>query len=81
MVQEHRGESERVNSFETVSSIVQCSFTASFVGGRVSGLVSLWISAFRIGVGKLTTDAGSGLIDTMSGGALALGAPLTKRSG
>jgi len=46
---------------------------------RISSLASFWISAFRIGVGKLTTDAGSGLMDTMSGGDLALGAPFTKR--
>lgn len=61
---------ERVNTFETISSIVQRSFVSGF-----------WISLFRAAAGRLTTDAGNGLIDTTAGGALALGAPLTKRSG
>jgi len=31
--------------------------------------------------GRLTTEIGSGLIETLSGGALALGRPFTNRSG
>jgi len=66
---------ERVNTFETVSSQVgRHSFTV-MAGGEWS--ISLLPSA----CGRVTIDAGSGLIDTVCGGALARGAPLTKRSG
>jgi len=66
---------ERVNTFETVSSQVgRHSFTV-MAGGEWS--ISLLPSACA----RVTIDAGSGLIDTVCGGALARGAPLTKRSG
>jgi len=69
-------QAERVNTFETVGSRVHCHFRPSVIG------VGAFEISFRPGaLGKFTTDAGSGLIDTLSGGALARGAPLTKRSG
>jgi len=41
----------------------------------------LAISLLPSACGRVTPDAGSGLIDTRSGGALARGEPLTKRAG
>jgi len=39
------------------------------------------ISLLPSACGRVTINAGNGLIDTVCGGALARGAPLTKRSG